>query len=292
MPSLRTLAQNHSRSFAPIAVTSKAPENHTVTWASLLCLQWNPRDIGRWNSFKDSDRPAWQEPAWYSAPVRTPFLQHCQSHLKTAPRHMEFKTVHTGGWVWGDSMPWKKNVSTQHSWPQLAANRRKAEWGCPKTDMGKYRQWLYTPPKDCCWVKLHDGVWVCLCFAVVGYIYNCKALGFQHCTWTLDMGTKNEWTALTLHSLNWNSKNLFLGADVVTCGSILFLHFRTDREHWVHTWEFRRCKSEIGFLGHSMDSFRSRNYWPISLLLVHVINFDHTHTVVTYRDWYCCLRTS
>lgn len=131
VPSLRTLAQKHSRSFAPIAVTSKAPENHTVTWASLLCLQWNPRDIGRWDSFKDSDSPAWQEPAWYSAPVRAPFLQHCQSHLKTAPRQMEFKTVYTGGWVWGDSMPWKRMFQCNIHDPSWLPTEEKLRVGMP-----------------------------------------------------------------------------------------------------------------------------------------------------------------
>lgn len=70
-----------------------------------------------------------------------------------------------------------KNVCFNQTFTEPAANgRRKAErGGLPQTDMGKYKQWLQTPRKGCCWVKSHHLIWV-FAFAITGpREWNCSA---------------------------------------------------------------------------------------------------------------------
>ena len=73
------------------------------------------------------------------------------------------------------SCPGKECLFQPNGHRTSCQGEKKSRGWLPQTDMGKYKQWLQTLRKGCCWVKSHHLIWV-FAFAITGpREWNCSA---------------------------------------------------------------------------------------------------------------------
>lgn len=192
-----------------------------------------------------------------------------------------------------------KNVCFNQMFTEPAANRRrKAErGGLPQTDMGKYKQWLQTPRKGCCWVKSHHLIWV---FALQlldlqnetavhmlfpGWVGPCELMMVSSLHFDIQVGP---WKLTRAGLALWgtfilSSKVQYLEADAITCGFVWFFSPELIHiEFWFWKWEFWRWKTEISFLGQICEFLKVKEWCLQDLSSVSLLVFCILITITCF----------